>query len=112
MCRYRIGGLLFVEAGPQVNWMVKAKDIFEVDKNGGHVEYSSDINPAITMLDIGFAGGLAYRLRKNGGISFGLRYFYGMTDVQKNTSGSQQNSALLFNVYVPIGATKADKLKK
>ncbi|MBN9299500.1 MAG: outer membrane beta-barrel protein [Filimonas sp.] len=111
MCRYRIAGLLFVEAGPQINWMVNAKDIFKTKENDGKVSYTTDINSSITMLDIGFAGGLAYRLRKYGGISFALRYARGITDIEKNTAGSQQNSTLLFNVYIPIGATKATKLK-
>jgi len=95
-----------VEAGPQVNWMVQAKDHFKVKENGNDAHYFYNINPQITMLDIGMGVGLAYRLRQLGGLSFGARYYTGFTDIEKPTPGSQKNQAFLFNIYIPIGAAK------
>jgi len=106
MFRMRVAKLLYLDIGPQLDWMVQAKDHFKIKENGSDAHYFYNINPQITMLDIGMGIGLAYRLKQLGGLSFGARYYKGFTDIEKVTAGSQKNSAFMLNVYLPIGAAK------
>ncbi|WP_276483819.1 porin family protein [Paraflavitalea pollutisoli] len=106
LMHYRIKGKWFAELGPQVNLLVQPKDIFNGKVNDNDLTYTTDIRDDITLLDIGMAAGVLYRLREVRGMGVGIRYYAGLTDVQKNTVGSQRNSMWQFNVTIPIGTGK------
>jgi len=110
--RYRMTGLLFLEAGPQIDWMLGTKDIFKTTVNDNPVEYTSKINSSVANFDVGWATGLVYKFSKEISMAAGIRYYYGFTDVMKPTPGSQHNSAWMLNVYIPIGANKAAKKRE
>jgi hypothetical protein len=112
LCRYRIGGLWFIEAGPQIDWMLKTTDEFKTKANGGDLSFSKEISDQFTRFDVGLAGGLVYKFKSTNSMSLGIRYFYGLTDIIKTSSGSQHNSAWLLNVYIPVGAGKAEAKQK
>lgn len=105
LCRYRIKGLLFVEAGPQIDWMLRAKDIYETKVNDNEMTYTANVEDQFTRFDIGISGGLDCKLKKDKGMGLGIRYFYGLTDVMK-TGGMQNNQALYFNIAIPVGTSK------
>ncbi len=42
-------------------------------------------------------------------MTVGARYYGGLTDIMKTAEGSQKNSKWLINVYIPVGAGKAEK---
>jgi hypothetical protein len=46
--------------------------------------------------------GFGYKLNKNKGMSFGVKYYYGLLDVYKDKSGTN-NSSLFLKITVPIG---------
>ena len=106
LVRYRISGLLFAEAGPQVNWMTKGKDIFNTERDENELDYTTEIKDNLTMFDVGIAAGMEYKLKKDRGMGIGFRYYYGFTDMQK-TPGAQHNSAWTLNLSIPVGAGKA-----
>jgi hypothetical protein len=106
LMRYRITGLLFAEAGPQIGLRTKVKDVFIEDDNGGKLEFTKDVSDEYTRFDLGVAGGLVIKLKKDAGMGIGVRYYQGFTDVMKTATGSQQNSGLLAYVSFPVGAGK------
>ena len=109
LIRYRLKGELFAEAGPQIGLRTKAKDIFE----SGDLTYEKDIEDNLTRFDFGFAVGLAQRLRKEPcGMALGIRYYFGMTDIDKFTDGSQKNGVWQINASIPVGAGKQKQKAK
>jgi hypothetical protein len=103
LMRYRIKGLLFAELGPQIDWMIGAKDIFKTKVDDNQINYTTQVRDQVTRFDIGLAAGLEYKLKKDKGMGIGIRYYYGLTDVIKNISGNQKNTAWFLNIAIPIG---------
>lgn len=108
LLRYQVKGKWFVEAGPQVDLLLKPKDIFTAKVNDNDLTYTTDIRDEITWFDIGLAAGIIYKLKKDHGMGLGIRYYYGLTDIQKNIPGNQRNTVWQLNVTIPIGAGKAN----
>jgi Outer membrane protein beta-barrel domain len=101
LVRYRVINLLFAEAGPQLGLRTKANDIFK----SGNLTYEKDIRDQITRWDFGVAFGVSQRLRKGiGAMAIGVRYYFGLTDIDKLEAGVQKNGILQFNLNIPIGA--------
>ena len=107
LCKYRIRGLLFAEAGPQINWMLRVKDVYTAEINGSELTYNTELKNEFTRFEIGLAAGLECKLKKDKGMGLGLRYYHGMNDIQKSQPGKQVNQALHINVSIPIGTGKA-----
>ncbi|MFT3823715.1 MAG: porin family protein [Chitinophagaceae bacterium] len=106
LVHYRIKKLLFAEAGIQVDWLLRSKDVFKNEVDGNDLTYTTKINDKVTMFDVGVVGGLLYKFKKDKGMGLGIRYFYGLTDIHKDLSGNQRNTAWLLNVTIPIGTGK------
>ena len=103
LIRYRIKNLLFAEGGPQLNLRTKAKDIFE----SGDLTYKNHIEDNITRFDFGFTFGLAQKLNKQiGAVALGIRYYIGLTDIDKLNPGSQKNGVFQILANIPIGVGK------
>jgi len=112
LIRYRITGLWFLETGPQIDWMLETNDEFKNSVNGSDLTYTKKIGENITNFDVGWAVGLVYKFEKQISMSMGIRYFYGLTDIVKTSTGNQHNSTWLLNLYIPIGAGKAAAKKQ
>jgi hypothetical protein len=109
LIRYRIKNLLFAEGGPQLNLRTKAKDIFE----SGDLTYKNHIEDNITRFDFGFALGLVQKLNNQiGAVALGVRYYIGITDIDKVSPGSQKNGVLQLLVNIPIGVGKQKGTKE
>jgi len=107
--RYRIKGLLFAEAGPQLSLRTNVSDIFQVDMAGGELEFIKKVENEYTRFDFGAVIGLVMKLKRDNGMGIGIRYYYGFIDVMKTMSGSQQNSGLFVYVSFPVGGVKEKK---
>ena len=103
--QYRITEKIFIEGGPQVNWMLKSKDIYESTYNGNDLTYTVPISDQVSTFEVGLTGGVGYKFRKEKSVSLTLRYFSGFTDIWKAAAGTQSNSAWTFNIGIPIGAS-------
>ena len=103
--QYRLSEKIFIEGGPQVNWMVKAKDIYESTYNGNDLTYTVPISEQVSTFEVGLTGGVGYKFRKEKSVSLTLRYFAGFTDIWKAAAGPQSNTAWTFNIGIPIGAS-------
>jgi hypothetical protein len=87
---------LFFELGPQVGFLVAAK---QKDEASGAVGGNSttDIKDEFSSVDFGYAAGLGYQISNGPGI--GLRYNGGFTNLDKDSNSSKvRNSA--FQLYL------------
>lgn len=113
LVRYRVAGLFFVEGGPQVNLLTQSKDIFENEVDDNELTYEIKTKDNYTRFEVGYAAGLAYKIKPGlRGMTVGFRYYGGLTDIMKTEEGSQKNSKWLLNVYIPVGAGKAEKKRE
>jgi hypothetical protein len=112
LAMYRIKGLLFAEAGPQIDWMLEVEDTFEADVNGDDVIYTTELKDQFTRFAIGFAAGLQYKLKKDKGMGLGLRYYHGLTDIMEKENGIQASQAFYINIFIPVGTGKAQQQPK
>lgn len=109
LVHYRIHRLLFAEAGPQIDWLLKVKDKFDAKVNGSDLNYTIDVKDQYTNFAFGVAGGLLYKLKKDKGMGIGIRYCYGLTDIMKTAPGTQKNTAWLLKIDIPIGSGGSGK---
>jgi hypothetical protein len=107
LVHYRIVGRWFAEAGVQVDLALKAKDEFMKQVEGNPLTYTKTVTDHFNRIDFGVTGGIVYKFKTDRGMGVGVRYFYGLTDVQKDVTGTQVNSVWLFNVMIPVGGGKA-----
>jgi len=95
LARVNAGGLFF-ELGPQIGFLVAAKQKREVSGTGAGTS-DSDIKSSVRTVDFGYAAGLGYQLSNGPGI--GLRYNGGFIDTRNpSNSSSARNSA--FQLYL------------
>jgi len=103
LLKYNFENKIYVEAGPQFGLMYDAWVEFnsDIDNKEGRVrEYNED---NINRFDAGLMVGFGYKLNKNNGMTFGVKYYYGLLDVYKDRAGTK-NSSIFLKMTVPIGA--------
>lgn len=112
MGRYTLSQHFYLDAGIQPDLMFKPKDIFKSTVNDNDLEYSVKLNDQITRLDFCVAGGLFYRFRPDRrSMGVGIRYVYGLTDINKMQAGTQANTAWMATITIPVGAGKSQENK-
>ena len=112
MGRYTLSQHFYLDAGIQPDLMFKPKDIFKSTVNDNDLEYSVKLNDQITRLDFCVAGGLFYRFRPDRrSMGLGIRYVYGLTDINKMQAGTQANTAWMATITIPVGAGKSQENK-
>ena len=107
--KYRFKNHFYVDAGIQAGLMHKAFDEFNktvIDDDD--LVYTLKIKDQITRLDVGVSGGFGYKLIKGTGINLGVRYYYGLVNIYKDTRQGY-NSSLYIYAEIPVGANKKDK---
>ena len=81
-----------VEAGPQVGFLLSAKDKYESPTDSG----INDIKDDMKNIDFGANFGLSYD-QQNGWL-FGVRYNLGLANINKNSNVSNKNGVFQFSV--------------
>lgn len=105
LLRRRIFTLGYLEAGPQ--FAVVYDGYIRRTYSDGNVLYDIRENngDALNPIDAGFLMGAGFRLSEGVGSSFGIRYYYGLTEVYRDLSGFQ-NRGWFVKMNLPIGAKK------
>lgn len=111
LIKYKFKKHFYVEAGPQFGLMYKAWVEYNSDVDGSEARIRNYNTEKIHRMDAGVAAGLGYQLMKGKGVSLGLKYYYGLLDVYKDRSGTN-NCSLFVKVTVPIGANKKNQKEK
>jgi len=79
MAKYYVAEGFSLEAGPQVGFLVSAKDEYEFPGDSGE----DDIKEYVKGIDFGVNFGVGYKLE--GGLNFGARYNLGLTNGNDDT---------------------------
>lgn len=109
--RYRMFGRTFIEFGPQISLLNKAQDVFNIDVvDGGELTYKVNLRDQYHLFDFGITGGFTQKLREQNGVSLTLRYYYGLVNISKDPSiSNQRNTAIYFSCGIPIGGNAKGK---
>jgi hypothetical protein len=111
LIKYNFKNRMYLEAGPQFSLMHKAWVEFNSDNDDRSIRIKDFNKDKINTLDAGFAIGTGYKLIADTGMTVGIRYYYGFTNVYKDVSGTN-NSSLFLKLNIPIGAAKSkDKVQ-
>ena len=86
MGKYYLTKGLSVEAGPQMGFLLSAKN----DK--------TDVKDSFNTFDFGVNFGLGYKL--DNGLNFGVRYNLGLTDINNVDNSSSKNKNSVFQVSI------------
>ncbi|WP_111308321.1 porin family protein [Confluentibacter sediminis] len=86
MGKYYLTKGLSVEAGPQIGFLLSAKN------------NKTDVKDSFNTFDFGVNFGLGYKL--NNGLNFGARYNLGLTDINKLDNSSSKNKNGVFQLSV------------
>jgi hypothetical protein len=113
LVRYQFKNHLYIEAGPNLGLLYKAYDIFYADvKDKEDLTYNLDVRDQYNRIDVGVMGGLGFQVLKGTGYNFGMRYYYGLTELLKDNSGDpQRNSTFYLYFSMPVGAGEKAKAK-
>lgn len=111
--KYRLFGITYLTLGPQLSLITKATDIYTTSIfDEDDLTYVKNVTSLYQRFDMGITTGLYQKLKKDKGLSFELRYYYGFLDISKDINNPEQhNSVLYFSVVIPIGATEKEESK-
>ena len=88
----------------QAGLRAKAFDYFNLENNGGDLEFKRQVGDDFARLDFGFVGGAGYKLKNElKSMSVGVLYYRGIVDVKKTTDAVVNNSSLNIYLRIPIG---------
>ncbi len=110
LIKYRFKNRIYLEAGPQFGLRTKAWVEFNSDSDNQEIRIRDFNKDNINRLDTGVAIGTGYKLMPDSGMTIGIRYYYGFTNVYKGVSGTNNNSFFL-KASIPIGAGKKESKK-
>ncbi|WP_243878520.1 porin family protein [Winogradskyella pelagia] len=110
LLKYNFKNRIYLEAGPQFGLMYDAFVEFNADNSSTETRIRDFNKDNINKIDTGLTIGTGYKLRATDGMTIGIKYYHGLTNVYKNVSGTNNNSIFL-KLNIPIGANKAKKSK-
>jgi hypothetical protein len=110
MAKYKFNKNIYIEAGTQLGLMYKAYVEYLSDVPGREAVIKDFNKDLFHRIDAGVIGGAGYRLNGRTGWTFGLKYYYGLTNVIKDTPGTRNQSVFL-KVYIPIGRSERAQQK-
>jgi len=111
LAKYTFDDRIYIEGGPQFALLSKAFVEYNSDIDGRDARIRSKNKSDVNPIDMGLTIGTGYRLTdKVSGMTIGVKYYYGLVNVYKGQSGTN-NSSLFLKLNVPIGAGKASKKK-
>jgi hypothetical protein len=108
LLKYNFQNRIYLEAGPQFGLMYKAWVEFTAENDDRATRIRDFNTDNINRIDAGFTLGTGYKLLPKNGITLGIKYYHGLTNVYKGISGTNNNSVFL-KINIPIGANKAAK---
>jgi hypothetical protein len=109
LLKYEFPSRIYAEAGPQFGLLYKGWVQFDSDVDGEETRIRFENKDALNTLDVGGVIGVGYRLKPGKGMSVGVKYYQGFTNVIKGVSGSRANSIFL-KCNIPIGEGKSTEV--
>ncbi len=112
LTKYQFKNRFYVEAGTQVGWMFKSYIQYESKDKDYHIFVKDFNKDLIHWFDIGFLGGAGYKFKgkKRPGMTVGIKYYRGFTNVYKGYK--TKNNSIFLKVNIPIGAGEQARKKR
>ena len=108
LAQRRSGGFR-VGAGPQIGILLSAKDRYAgVTPQGTPVTIENDIEKATQRFDAGVAFDAEYKFT-GFPLAIGVRYYYGLTDVMKDSGSALHNQVLSGSGRISLGVSRQKK---
>jgi outer membrane protein with beta-barrel domain len=108
LAQRRSGGFR-VGAGPQIGILLSAKDRYAgITPQGTPVTIENDIEKATQRFDAGVAFDAEYKFT-GFPLAIGVRYYYGLTDVMKDSGASLHNQVLSGSGRISLGVSRQKK---
>jgi hypothetical protein len=111
LVKYKFKNHVYAAFGPQAGLRNKTWIEYNSDENGVETRIRQNNKEDFSRLDFGLAATTGYQLRQGEGMSIGLKYYMGMTDIYK-PEPNLKNSSFFINVTIPIGKEKAPKMQE
>ena len=108
LIKYNFPNRIYLEAGPQFGLRLKTWVGFQSENEDPEIRIRDFNTDAINVLEAGFVFGTGYKLMPGPGVTLGIKYYAGLTNVYKDRSGPR-NNAIFIKANIPIGANKAAK---
>lgn len=105
LLKYNFKNRMYLEAGPQFGLMYKSWVEFNSDEDNRDIKIKDYNKDMLNRLDAGLTIGTGYKLIPETGMTIGVKYYYGFTNVYKGVKDSN-NSSLFLKLNMPIGANK------
>jgi hypothetical protein len=103
--KYDFKNHFYIEAGPEFGLNHKAFIEFRSDENGTSSQIKQENKDMFKWIEAGFGGGFGYTLFKGEGVTIGVKYYHGLTDIYKDRAGTK-SSSLSLKANIRIGASK------
>ena len=108
LLKYKFKNRFYLESGPQFGLRTKAFVQFEAEVDGQEIEVRTVNTDQTNPIEAGWVAGTGYHFSPGKGMSVGVKYFHGFTNVYKGQSGTN-NSSIFVKLTVPIGAKKSEE---
>lgn len=107
--KYTVYKQWFMEGGIMLGLLAKGTDKFiSTTKAGDKLTVDKIITDQVKRIDAGLLVGTGVKLKKKLGMSLGIRYYYGLMNIYKESDGTNhRNSNIYLFASIPIGRGKA-----
>lgn len=105
LIRHRWENNIFIEGGLQLGLTYDGWIEFDYKKDKVEARVRETNREKLVVLDAGIMAGFGYKLKhkKDNGITFSVKYYYGFVNAYKGINGTNNSSAFLL-MTIPIGA--------
>ena len=111
LLKYNFHNRFYLEAGPQLGLKHGAMVTFRFENEEREIRIRDFNKGAINTMEAGVVFGAGYKLMPGPGMTIGIKYYAGLTNVYKDRAGTR-NNAIFLKANIPIGANKTTKRSK
>jgi hypothetical protein len=106
LLKYKLNNSIFFEIGPQIGLRLRSTFVqFDANEDNQESRIRTYNKEEVNPFDVGAMAGIGYTFFKGTGLTFGLKYYYGLTQVYKESSG-YYNQSIFLQFNIPIGVGK------
>lgn len=111
LLKYHLTPQLSLGFGPQLGYISSARYEYKAEVYAKEdLVFKEDIKSTLNSLDFALAFSVEYTLQKRKAIQIGLRYYLGLVDIFKDSSGhSVKNSVIQVYLGIPVGGHPKEK---
>lgn len=110
LIEYKFRNHFYSEVGFQAGLLYNASVNYSEENGNNQIQIKSKVTKKMNKIDVGAMAGMGYVLRKGKGMTIGVKYYYGFTNIIHGLPGTN-NRALFVKANIPIGRQKRQTVK-